>query len=68
MKKLLCPQCKVGIFCVKDGQGNRLPVYVSDRGEIVPKDETASLEGYDLSEVWCLGCSWHGSPKRLVKY
>lgn len=68
MKKLLCPQCKVGIFCVKDAQDNRLPVYVSDQGEIVPKDETASLEGYDLSEVYCLGCSWHGSPKRLVKY
>lgn len=68
MKKMLCPQCKVGIFCVKDVQGNRLPVYVSDKGEIVPKDETASLEGYDLTEVWCLGCSWHGSPKRLVKY
>ena len=55
MKKLLCPQCKVGIFCVKDAQGNRLPVYVSDQGEIVPKDETASLAGYDLSEVYCLG-------------
>lgn len=68
MKKMLCPQCKVGIFCVKDAQGNRLPVYVSGEGKIVPKDATASLEGYDLSEVWCLGCSWHGSPKRLVKY
>lgn len=68
MKKMLCPQCKVGIFCVKDAQGNRLPVYVSGEGEIVPKDATASLEGYDLSEVWCLGCSWHGSSKRLVKY
>lgn len=53
---------------MKDAQDNRLPVYVSDQGEIVPKDETASLEGYDLSEVYCLGCSWHGSPKRLVKY
>lgn len=32
MKKMLCPQCKVGIFCVKDAQGNRLPVYVSGEG------------------------------------
>lgn len=68
MKKLICPQCKVGVFCVKDTQGNRLAVYVSDKGEIVPKDGVSSLEGYDLSEVYCLGCSWHGSPKRLVKY
>ena len=35
---------------------------------IVPKDPAASLEGYDLEEVYCLCCSWHGTPKRLVKY
>ena len=48
MKKLLCPQCKVGIFCVKDAQGNRLPVYVSDQGEIVPKDETSGQSSAGL--------------------
>lgn len=68
MRKMLCPQCKVGAFFVKNGQGERMPVYVSDKGEIVPKEVSASLEGYDLSEVYCLGCSWHGSPNRLVKY
>ena len=54
MRKMICPQCKVGAFFVLNGSGERLPVYVSREGEIV--------------EVYCLCCSWHGSPKRLLKY
>ena len=38
MRKMVCPQCKVGAFFVMNGQGERLPVYISDKGEIVPKD------------------------------
>ena len=68
MKKMLCPQCKVGVFCVKNAAGDRLAVYVSPEGEVVPKNPGDSLAGYDLTEVFCLGCSWHGSPKRLLKY
>ena len=54
MKKLLCPQCKIAAMYVKNG-------------EVVPKYPEDSMEGFDLTEVFCLGCSWHGSPKRLVK-
>ena len=68
MRKMICPQCKVGAFFILNSSGERLPVYVSREGEIVPKDPAASLEGYDLTEVYCLCCSWHGSPKRLLKY
>mgnify|MGYP003222111817 CR=1 FL=1 len=53
MRKMVCPQCKVGAFFVMNGQGERLPVYISDKGEIVPKDSTSSLEGYDLDTVYC---------------
>ena len=53
---------------VKNAAGERLLVYVTDQGEVVPKDPSQSLEGFDVSEVFCLGCSWHGSPKRLVRY
>ena len=56
-----------GILCIERA-GRALPVYVSDKGEVVPKDPAASLDGYDLEEVYCLCCSWHGTPKRLVKY
>lgn len=65
---MVCPQCKVGVFCVMNDQGERLTVYVSDQGEVVPKDPKASLEGYDLNRLYCLGCSWKGTPKSLVKY
>lgn len=68
MRKLVCPQCKAGIFCVKNEQGERLPVYISTQYEIIPKDPLASLEGFDLSIVYCLCCSWKGSPQKLVKY
>ena len=47
--------------------GERLLVYVLENGEVVPKYPEDSMEGFDLTEVFCLGCSWHGSPKRLVK-
>lgn len=56
MRKMVCPQCKVGAFFVMNGQGERLPVYISDKGDIVPKDSTSSLEGYDLDTVYCLCC------------
>lgn len=51
---------------VKNEQGDRLLVYVLEDGKIVPKSPEESLEGFDLTEVYCLGCSWHGSSKRLV--
>ena len=51
---------------VKNEQGERLLVYVLENGEVVPKYPEDSMEGFDLTEVFCLGCSWHGSPKRLV--
>ena len=30
-------------------------------------DYKTGRKSFDLTEVFCLGCSWHGSPKRLVK-
>lgn len=68
MKKMLCPQCKIAAMYVKNEAGERRLVYVTAEGKVVPKKEDESLEGFDLSEVFCLGCSWHGNPKRLVKY
>ena len=67
MRKLLCPQCKIAALYVVNDRKERLLVYVLENGEVVPKDPAASTDGFDLTEVYCLGCSWHGSPKRLVK-
>ena len=62
MRKLLCPQCKIAALYVVNDRKERLLVYVLENGEVVPKDPAASTDGF-----YCLGCSWHGSPKRLVK-
>ena len=59
MRKLLCPQCKIAALYVVNDRKERLLVYVLENGEVVPKDPAASTDGFD--------CSWHGSPKRLVK-
>lgn len=67
MRKLLCPQCKIAALYVKNDRNERLLIYVMEDGEIVPKNPADSMKGFDLTEVYCLGCSWHGSPKRLVK-
>lgn len=66
MKKLMCPQCKIAALYVKNDCGERLLVYVLENGEVVPKDPEASVEGFDMTDIYCLGCSWNGSPKRLV--
>ena len=52
---------------VKNAKGDRLTVYVMEDGSVVARHPENSLEGYDLSVVYCLGCSWSGSPKRMVK-
>lgn len=68
MKKMLCPQCKIAAMYVKNESGERRLVYVTDQTEVIPKNPDETLEGFDVSEVFCLGCSWHGSPKKLVRY
>ena len=67
MRKLLCPQCKISSMYVKNAAGERLLDYVFDKGEVIPKYEDVSTEGFDMDEVFCLGCSWSGAPRRLVK-
>ena len=63
-KKELCPQCKIASMYVKNEMGERLLVYIIDDGIVIPKNPEASLEGYDLTDVYCLGCSWHGKIGR----
>ena len=39
---------------VKNEQGERLLVYVLENGEVVPKYPEDSMEGFDLTAVFCL--------------
>ena len=46
MRKYRCPQCDIPSMYVKNAAGERLLVYVYEKGEVVPKDPTADLSGY----------------------
>lgn len=50
---------------VKNAEGERLLVYVMTDGSVVTKNPEADTDGFDMTEVYCLGCSWHGSPAWL---
>ena len=67
MRKLMCPQCGIAAFYIKNTEGERRLVYVSEEGEVIPKNPWEDMEGFDPDIVYCLGCSWSGSPKRLVR-
>jgi len=64
-RKRLCPQCKIHRFRVKNDAGESVVVIVTEEYEVVPVHEGVSLEGFDLEVLYCLGCSWKGSPRSL---
>lgn len=66
MRKKLCPQCKIHRFYLKNNAGERLVVIVNQDKEIIPIHDHESLEGFDTSILYCLGCSWQGSVDRLL--
>ena len=65
MKKLKCPQCDIHRFVVKNQQEESIVVTVNELCEVIPIHAEESLEGYDLTVIYCLGCSWKGSPTSL---
>lgn len=65
-KKKLCPQCKIGRFQVKNAAGEAVVVTVNENSEITPVHEGQSLVGFDLTVLYCLGCSWKGSTNKLT--
>ncbi len=66
MKKLLCPQCKIHRFRVKNDKGDSVVVVVNELHEVIPIHPEESLDGFDLNVLHCLGCSWKGSSKSLI--
>lgn len=67
-KHLKCPQCGISNFYVKDNQGNRLLVKVDLDLQIIPANPDAKIDGYNIEELFCLGCSWHGLKNKLKRY
>ena len=66
MKDKVCPQCKIRRFRVKDDKGNSVVVTVTEGNQIVPVHPEESLEGFDLETLYCLGCSWQGTIRKLI--
>ncbi len=65
MRKHLCPACGISALFVKNKLNERRAIYVTDTNEIVPNNPGESLEGFDLETIYCFGCSWSGTIKRL---
>ncbi len=65
---MICPQCGIAYFYVKNKQGEWMNIKVTRELDIIPVDESKSLEGFNLNELFCLGCSWHGKINDLKKY
>lgn len=68
MRKLKCPQCKISNLYVKNDSGERRLVYVFEDMSIVCVKENETLEGFNLDTLYCLGCSWSGTVKKLVRF
>ena len=67
MRKRMCPKCEIPNFYLKGDSSNILPIYVSYNGDIIPKHEGDTLDGYDTDTIYCFGCSWSGSVATLMK-
>jgi hypothetical protein len=65
---LVCPQCGIIRFFVKNSQGESIVVQVTREFEVIPLNEGDSLDGFDLELLYCLGCSWKGSRKKLKRF
>ncbi len=68
MRKLVCPQCKIQRFRIKNEIGESIVVTVNENLEIVSINASESIEGFDHETLFCLGCSWQGNAKKLVKH
>jgi len=67
-RKRLCPQCKIHRFRVINDSGESVVVIVTEEYEVLPIHPEESLEGFDLTVLYCLGCSWKGSPRAAVMH
>ncbi|MEG1586259.1 MAG: hypothetical protein RR346_05235 [Bacteroidales bacterium] len=68
MRKLICPKCKIPNLFLKNASNERRLIYVLADLTIVPSRENETLDGFNLDEIFCLGCSWSGSVRQLLKF
>lgn len=67
-KYLLCPQCGAHRLFVLNEKGENVYFHVDHNFTPFPtKESNADLSSTDFSEIRCVGCSWKGRLKKLVK-
>jgi len=64
--KLKCPKCEFQRFFIKEN-GEDILVEIDDKNTLylIKTNETRE---YNDEILYCLGCSWEGTSKRLIKY
>jgi len=67
-KYLVCPRCGDRRLFLKNANNERLGVYITHDYEIIPMNSENTINGFDTSIIYCLGCSWKGTMKDLIKY
>jgi hypothetical protein len=65
---LECPQCGIIRFQVKNDDGGSVVVQVTRDFKVVLVNAGDSLEGSNPEFLYCLGCSWKGSVKKLKRF
>ena len=68
IKYLVCAQCGIIRFLVKNSAGESIVVQVTREFEVIPVNPGENLDGFDLTFFYCLGCSWKGNIHKLKKY
>ena len=67
MKFLFCPQCGIRRFYLKNKSGDVVVVQVSQDYQIIPIKENETIDDFDNTILYCLGCSWKGTIHDLIK-
>jgi hypothetical protein len=68
VRYLVCPQCGIMRFQVKNDNGDSALVMITREFEVVQVNPDEDLTGYDLNFFYCLGCSWKGGISKLKKF
>ena len=68
MRYLVCPQCGIRRFAIRNDQGGQVVVQVNQEHQVVSVQDGTNLEGFNSELLFCLGCSWKGTVRELKKY
>lgn len=67
-KKYSCPFCGSVTFYIPIDMVKSYFFYVTPEGvKPTPRSEGISSEGLDFSDIYCIGCAWHGTLEEIKR-